>query len=171
MAETVTHAFISAKSDSADTTLVSSSEWNDGHVFSGGANGQVLIYDNTQPNNIRWTEGIKKGTNTASIVSSTPTPVLNLAALTFNLAYDCVGLGIFFIAITTVGNATATVSYRIDDANDYQPSIVSPETGKSFTTDLTLSAGTHTMDIDIAVAGGANILTLLLSHRVILFGV
>jgi hypothetical protein len=141
-------------------------------LFQGGVNGQVLIYDNTQPNNIRWTEGIKKGTNVASILSSTPTPLINQAPLTFNLAYDCVGLGIFFVgSFTTVGDAAGTFIYRVNDENDYTPVIPSGTLSSSFTTDLTLPAGTHTMDIDIIVSGGVNILTLSMSHRIILFGV
>jgi len=64
MAEFITHPFVSAKSDSPDSTLVSANEWNDGHILSGGINGQILVYDSTQPNNMKWIDGGKSLSNT-----------------------------------------------------------------------------------------------------------
>lgn len=46
MAQITKHVFISAKADGADTARVRPlSNWNDGHVFSGGANGNLLMRD------------------------------------------------------------------------------------------------------------------------------
>jgi hypothetical protein len=41
------HRFRSAKADGADGSQVQPSNWNDGHAFSGGAAGQVLVRDPT----------------------------------------------------------------------------------------------------------------------------
>jgi hypothetical protein len=44
------HRFVSGKSDGADASQVQPSNWNDGHTFSGGAAGDVLTRDPTDPN-------------------------------------------------------------------------------------------------------------------------
>lgn len=65
---TLLHKFVSAKDESPDPTLVSVNEWNQEHVFSGGVNGQVLIYDDTMTDNVSWTSG----------------PVINIAGPPYN---------------------------------------------------------------------------------------
>lgn len=47
MSNVLTHRFTSPKLDGADATQVQPSAWNDGHRFSGGANGDVLTRDTT----------------------------------------------------------------------------------------------------------------------------
>jgi hypothetical protein len=49
MSNVLTHRFVSAKLDGADLTQVQPSAWNDGHKFSGGATGQVLTRDTSDP--------------------------------------------------------------------------------------------------------------------------
>jgi hypothetical protein len=43
--KTLDHRFRSAKADGADASQVQPSHWNDGHAFTGGANGYTLIRD------------------------------------------------------------------------------------------------------------------------------
>lgn len=50
MANVLRHRFVSAKTDGPDATQVQPSSWNDGHVFTGGAAGDVLTRDPTDPN-------------------------------------------------------------------------------------------------------------------------
>jgi hypothetical protein len=57
MADILRHTFVSPKADSPDTSLVSASEWNDGHTFTGGSNGQILVADNTQAKGVKWVDG------------------------------------------------------------------------------------------------------------------
>lgn len=45
MANLVKHRFVSAKSDGPDVTQVQPTNWNDGHVFTGGNAGDVLTRD------------------------------------------------------------------------------------------------------------------------------
>jgi hypothetical protein len=45
MSNLLVHPFASAKSDTADATLVQPSNWNDGHKFTGGAHGNVMMRD------------------------------------------------------------------------------------------------------------------------------
>jgi hypothetical protein len=47
MANVVKHRFASPKVDGADATQVQPSHWNDGHIFSGGAAGDLLTRDPT----------------------------------------------------------------------------------------------------------------------------
>lgn len=47
MANILKHRFASAKADGADATQVQPSHWNDGHAFSGGNAGDLLIRDPT----------------------------------------------------------------------------------------------------------------------------
>ena len=44
--------------DSPNTNLTRPVNWNDEHVFTGGQNGQVLIYDNSQSDNGRWVDAL-----------------------------------------------------------------------------------------------------------------
>lgn len=55
MANVVKHKFTSAKPDSGDSTLVSSTEWNDEHAFAGGSDGQVLERDTGATDGAAWT--------------------------------------------------------------------------------------------------------------------
>jgi len=45
MSNVLGHRFVSPKLDGPDATQVQPSAWNDGHKFSGGANGQILTRD------------------------------------------------------------------------------------------------------------------------------
>jgi hypothetical protein len=45
MANVLKHRFVSPKTDGGDTTQVQASNWNDGHLFTGGTTGDVLVRD------------------------------------------------------------------------------------------------------------------------------
>ena len=165
MAEIVTHAFISTQPQSANTALVSRDEWNDGHVFSGGVNGQVLVYDNTQDNNMRWTDGrILDGTG-YSIVSTTPTPIESAALITrtFNSPNVFVAT-VTILALTTVGAAVTTVQYKLDGVALTTVSFVSGQVPLTFTAATQIVTGSHTFELALTTAGGVNILTASIFH-------
>ena len=48
---TLVHPFVSAVAD-LPGSLVKPSDWNHGHTFQGGVNGDLLTYDNTQTDNV-----------------------------------------------------------------------------------------------------------------------
>ncbi len=59
MSNVLAHVFVSAKVASADATLVDSAKWNDGHVFTGGANGNLLFRDTTDATyGAAWSSGL-----------------------------------------------------------------------------------------------------------------
>lgn len=45
MSNVLKHRFVSAKTDGADPTQIQPSNWNDGHVFTGGNAGEYLVRD------------------------------------------------------------------------------------------------------------------------------
>jgi hypothetical protein len=51
----LTHKFISTKTESPDSTIVSKNEWNEEHIFNGGISGQALTYDGSQTDHAKWT--------------------------------------------------------------------------------------------------------------------
>lgn len=159
MAEIITHAFVSAKTQSPDTTIVSKNEWNDGHLLSGGSNGQVLLYDNTQDNNIRWGNKSIASHTTASVIVSTPTPLTNLATVTFTTELPLIiFLSYTVFGYTSVGNANGVIELYFDSVLYQSFGFLSPitqPTGATFP--LTLAAGSHSGFLKLSTAGNVNV--------------
>jgi hypothetical protein len=57
----ITHAKVSAKSDTADTTLVQPSDWNDGHAMSGGTHGDIPLRDTGATDGASYLASVAKG--------------------------------------------------------------------------------------------------------------
>jgi hypothetical protein len=172
MSEPITHVFISAKTQSPDTTLVSKNEWNDGHTFLTGANGQHLVYDDTQPNNMRWSNASSAGGNTSAISASTPTPISNLAAVSFTLQTAAVTFVSYqAVVYTSTGAAAGTVTLVLDTVDISSFSIPSGITQPaSIGTSMSLAAGAHTLSLRLNVAGNVNVLTLNVSINIMIVG-
>lgn len=128
MAETITHSFISAKADSADPTLVSSSEWNDNHKLVGTAEGQIVTYNTANaPSNVRYVDGTRRGngsyvipgaialpatlpfsvvltlsTTAYCLVIVTPHAITPVNPLTVGIKHNAVNVRNFIIPATTV---------------------------------------------------------------------
>lgn len=168
----VTHPFVSAKADSADDTLVSAGEWNADHLFTGGANGQVLIFDNTQANNIRWTDGVRAYSGASIISVSTPTPIIDLAELTIvcgspTFAYVTLRID----GYTAVGSAVGTFSLQANGSQIAGVNVVSGHTTPIFiTTGVSFATGSHAIDVDVSTAGDVNITAVQLYTTAITFG-
>lgn len=58
MADTLAHKFISAKAQGPDATIVSKNEWNDEHLFAGGAASNKLIWDASASDKVAWVEDV-----------------------------------------------------------------------------------------------------------------
>lgn len=173
MADIITHAFISAKTQSPDTTLVSKNEWNDGHTFIGGSNGERLVYDDTQPNNIRWVNPSFGSLTSSTVLASTVTPLVNLATYSFSLNKAALLLITYqATGYSSVGNATGTI-YLVSDTLDISSFVItSPQQSPgSLSFPLNLAAGAHTLTIRLNTAGNVNVLTLGASISVFAVGV
>lgn len=153
MAEILTHTFVSAKADSPDTSLVSASEWNDGHRFTGGVNGQVLIFDNTQPKGIRWTDGSRTYGASYTLPSSPLAgPITGVASITFTTnTTNLVEVTFVIRPVSTTGNVTFTLQVVTDGAGGTAYGFASG-TILSIPYLMTLAAGTHTMSITLTSA-------------------
>lgn len=171
MAETITHAFVSAKSDSPDSSLVSATEWNDGHIFSNGINGQVLVYDNTQPNNMRWVDGVTNPGNTQSIANPTTSPINSIANVNFNSDSPVVVQAtIHYVGISTVGAVTYTANLYIDSI------LVAGDILSSGVNNLTIRTairpiGSHNVHADLISTGSANFTGGIAVSQIFVFGV
>jgi hypothetical protein len=170
MAEVLTHAFVSAKSQSPDTTLVSKNEWNDGHVFGGGVNGQHIVYDDTVDNNIRWTDGVAVSNNSQTIgVTASPATGLASASFTANtssllivstLVQSYVGSGAAAMVLTVLINAATLATYNI----------ASGDTNVTLIASGLIAAGGYTVSATITTAGGVNITSATVSIQTIRVG-
>jgi hypothetical protein len=124
----VKHRFVSAKPDSGDTSVVRpQADWNDGHVLSGGTNGQMLVRDDTQTDGWRWE-------NPAGTPSTLPT--LDVAALTVS---DTLNLNGFLTPpqinatqnnYAPTGIGTAITLRLSSDASRQITGIVAPASGR-----------------------------------------
>jgi hypothetical protein len=61
MSNALVHKFVSAKTDGTDTTLVRPSNWNEEHVFAGGATGSLLVFDATASDKAAWISAVATG--------------------------------------------------------------------------------------------------------------
>lgn len=153
MAESVTHAFVSAKAQSPDTTLVSKNEWNDGHVFSGGINGQVLIYDSSQANNMKWVDGAKSytgGNSTGAVASPLSTPTL----VTITAGSNTIVQLNPDLACTTSGGASYTLDVKLNGATILTISGIASGAQFTYPYSFTVAAGTHTLSATLTASAG-----------------
>lgn len=170
MAEIITHSFVSAKTQSPDTTLVSKNEWNDGHVFSGGINGQVLVYDNTQPNNMRWTDGTIGAANTSNVSNPTASPITNLAPLSFTLNSPNTALTIVEAQVATTGSVTYQIEVILDSTTVISTFFAS-NTFTTVTQIYTIAAGAHTLFARITSTGGVSFTGGFVACKILTTGV
>lgn len=54
MSNTLLHKKVNSFGDSPNTNLTRPFEWNQEHIFTGGVNGQLLEFDNTKSDNVKW---------------------------------------------------------------------------------------------------------------------
>jgi hypothetical protein len=151
MAETITHAFVSAKTQSPDTTLVSKNEWNDGHVFSGGSQGQILVYDNTQPNNMRWVDGaVNSGVSGGPVSGASPLTLIegNITVTSLVAVYYSISA-----IVATSGSIGSTIAFRVDGVAVSNFNIAHA-TQTFFSLISSLPAGTHEISTVHTVGSG-----------------
>jgi hypothetical protein len=151
----IAHPFISAKADSADPTLVSSSEWNAFLGAVNGNNGQMIIRNNTSAQGMTWADGpsIVRPSDSFS-GSQVTTPALCSTPLTF--ASGVYVLLLPSVAVTlTAGNA-AILSIRRNAAVIATGAIRCDSTYFTpFPAYAVEVAGTYTYDILISGTSGS----------------
>lgn len=171
MAEIITHAFVSAKSDSPDTTLVSASEWNDGHVLSGGINGQILLFDNTEANNNRWTDGPSTYGIPYVMGGTSNSPLEEVAEQTVVCNSPCLFIAFYEVTLYTSTGAATALFQPIVDGAVHGSGVTIPSSGiMTHVAFGLLAAGTHTISMTITTTGNVDILTLQIRHIGIIIG-
>lgn len=153
MAEAITHNFVSAKTQSADTTLVSKNEWNDGHGYNSGGANQHLVYDGTQTNNQKWVDGA--GVSLSSIaIGATASPYSSGTITTIVATSKVTGVLLLFATAITSGGASYAITIKVDGAD--QAAIGAIPSGAFFTFPraITLVAGSHEISLVFTASSG-----------------
>ena len=150
----ITNTFVSAKADSADGTLVSSSEWNDKLKIGGGSSGQMFVRDTAQAHGGRWANQPTVYANQGSYSGSSPSPALAANVVVFSA--NAVILLLTGISVITSGAADVTATIRRDTVT-LGTVVVEGSTGKfkvvHFDTNNEV-AGTHTYDVVLTASAG-----------------
>lgn len=159
MAEILTHTFVNPHADSADGTLTASSEWNDGHSFGGGADGQFIVKDSGQVKGARWTMGPLVNTATANGAGGVTTTTMCTITLTFT---SSVALMLFMSAAALLSDSTTVkMSLRRDGVEILVTNFPGSDgLSKALPTHvLNEAAGTHTYGMVLSSVNGTATLT------------
>ena len=141
----VKHRFVSAKPDSADGSMVSSSEWNDSEVFSGGEHGQILARDGGSSTGASYIARPVITDVGGSHTGASPSGALCTTVLTFTTSVYCM----LTLTVNAVTSGSATVSVVLKEDGVDQMTVRAPGTGltASGTRALARSAGAHTYTV------------------------
>lgn len=154
MAEILAHTFVNPHVDSGDATITASSEWNDGHTFAGGADGQILIRDSTQPKGARWTHGPRVSFATSSGSGGVVTAEGAQNVIVFTSPAVIV---LSIAASALLSDSTAVkMSLRRDGIEVFNANFVGSDSLFHIlpTFNITESAGTHTYGIVLSSVNG-----------------
>lgn len=151
----IAHTFVSAKADSPDPTLVSSSEWNDFLEAVNGNNSQMMLRNNTSPYGMTWVDGpsIVQGSG-AFTGSQVTTPPLCSTSPTFASGVYVLLLPSVLVTLTAGNGAILSIRRNAvviaSGAIRCDSTFFSPFTGYAVE-----SAGTFTYDILISGTSGS----------------
>ena len=123
MANVLTHRFVSAKPAGTDTTKVRSTDWNEGHSFTGGSNGMVLTRNTTDTlYGAAWTA-------TPSLTTVTVPLVIGGVGAGSQLALrSTAGVGTADAIVLQVGNNGATEAIRVHSNGRVDIGVTPPTT-------------------------------------------
>jgi hypothetical protein len=148
----INHAFVSAKPNSADGTIVSSNAWNADLIVGGGANGNMPARNSASATGATWVDGPRISTNSGSYSGASPSGALAPIVLTHNSNTNILFIG-NVTAITSGGAACQVVIARsgvtIDVFNAGGDGVSS-----SWGVGYVESPGTYTYSISVATLSG-----------------
>lgn len=102
----INHAFVSAKPDSPDGTIVSASEWNNVLLLTGGSQGQLVARDSGSVTGASWIDGANIQVNSGTYNGSSPSPDLAQIFVTNNSA----SYTLLFATVAAVTSGGANVN-------------------------------------------------------------
>lgn len=169
MADVITHTFHTTKPDSPDSSLVSASEWEDGHTVLGGANGQTLTFDNTQPKNVRWKDGSTIRATAMTYSGATPSTMLGLLA--FATVSHTIAT-IFVDFLSTISSGTTTTITIFVDGTAFANFVMQADgfSRQVPLRSLGLNAGNHTITFQFTNTGGGTFTNLQGEAHVLITG-
>lgn len=163
------HAFTSAKADSTDTTIVSSSEWNANDIFKNGTNGQIPKRDTAESTGARWTEGtrsVQTSGNAGAVVTSLP-----IAANVITFTTNCKLILSIYCVCTTSAGQIVTLTLRRDTVTLASTNWLGTSVGGvAFQNVYDEVPSTHTYDIVCSVSSGT-ITNVIVSLTAVIIGV
>src|SRR5581483_5848271 len=120
MSLTLVHAFVSAKSDGSDATLVQPSNWNAAHKLAGATTGDILVATNTTTlGAITAAQGVLVCAGAGTIASFSMSPSLTSLTLATALTPANGGIGAltnFAVGDLLYASGTATLAKLADVA-------------------------------------------------------
>lgn len=152
----INHAFVSAKPDSPDNTIVSSGEWNAPELLRGGSNGQTIVADDTSSTGGRWTDGPQTVTTTGSYTGASPSG--DLASSVVSFSSTCFLQCVITAAITTSNSSAGTVTLYRDGVAVRNGGVQGTGIDQPCVFHMIAeSPGTHTYSVRFTTQGGATI--------------
>lgn len=152
MADILTHSFTSTKPDSLDPSVISATDWNDGHKFIGGTNGQLLVADSTQLKGVKWVDGVVTLNNAVSV--SGASPFTNNSIITFTCTSNVIVYVTYtFQNITLSPGVGYNPTVTLDSTGVYGIGFVGSNDVVSRVLSTTVNAGTHNLGAVLTLAG------------------
>lgn len=149
----INHAFISAKPESLDDTIVSKNEWNADEIISGGADGQLVARDSSSSTGGSYVAGPLRATGTGTYSGASPSGALAPVNVTFSTSV-VVMLCVNAVAVLSAGG-TFTVNLRRDGSGFRTRAYFGGGAYAGAVDVFEETAGSHTYDVTISVGGGA----------------
>jgi hypothetical protein len=157
MAEILVHPFVSSQAESSNPNLVSKTEWNDGHKFDGGVNGQIITKDNTQTKGARWTDSANLYNSLVTVPNPSTSPYTILSVGTAHNSSHILHITVNLRDITTAGSVTFTADLKIDSVTvQSHLAIASATASRIFTFTVIETETSHTITVVLTSAGAAN---------------
>lgn len=150
----ISHAFVSAKPDVTDPTVIDSTIWNALLAIGGGVNGQMPVRDTGQAHGARWTQGPFVQRTTGSYTgtgSSTPA----MAANVVTLSTPGVVILLPYVTAATSANQAVVMAVRRNGSNLSLPNWFGTNVGGiPWIEVINEVAGTYTYDLIVSVSTG-----------------
>lgn len=153
----VNHPFVSTKPDSADSTIVSSSEWNAPLKFDNGTNGQAAVRNSADPQGASWVHGPEVRNNQNNHSGVAPSPPLAVTTITFT-SNAVAHLSVVASCLTADASAGIIQLYRDGVLRNSTNLPVNGQVVTARVDSINEVPGTHTYHL-VMTSSGANITT------------
>jgi hypothetical protein len=164
----IKHRFISTKPDSPDTTIASSSEWNDSAVLSAGVHGDFLVRDTTKPNGAGWVFGQRVTGASGTFAGASPST--NIAPIT--IVTNSPSSGLVFATVSQAnGTSVSSVATLYQNGVPVASIVCANNAVVTLVAPVSLaSPGSYTFFVSIATTGNVAITSSAVNIAAMIFG-